>query len=240
MGRHTKPNRPDQMVPGGPGGWSPPQRDFAFPGGPPSQTPPPPPQSDDEGDDEGDAPGTESPSPGRRWSKIFGLVPLPLFPMLALVIAVGVVAYAFSTQQISLNFAGGAPSEPTTGGRDSQVSERGQGDRTRRGTARADGLVVAFRVASRTATGYRATVTIANRGTRPIPRWTLAFRIRDSRIVAFTGGTVVRTGQLGWVRSRPGAPAIAPGRSVRIVFAGTGVPRAPFSCIINSRPCIRV
>ncbi|MEU6035663.1 cellulose binding domain-containing protein [Actinomadura sp. NPDC047616] len=160
--------------------------------------------------------------------------------MLALVIAVGVVAYAFSTQQISLNFAGGAPSEPHTGNRESQVSERGQGDRASRGAERADGLVVAFRVASRTETGYRATATVTNRGSQPVARWALAFRIKNSRIVSFSGASVVRTGTTGHVRSRPGAQALAPGQSVRIVFVGTGTPHGPYYCVLNRLRCTRV
>ncbi|GLZ11306.1 hypothetical protein Acsp04_15410 [Actinomadura sp. NBRC 104425] len=188
--------------------------------------------------DEGDATGADPPENGRRWIKLIGLVPLPLFPMLALVMAVGVVSYAFSTQQISLNFAGGAPSEPHTGS--SQVSERGQGDRASRGAERADGLVVAFRVASRTETGYRATATVTNRGTEPVAKWALAFRIKNSKIVSFSGATVVRTGTTGFVRSRPGAPALAPGRSVRVVFVGTGTPRGPYYCILNRLRCTRV
>jgi len=191
-------------------------------------------------EDEAGATGADPPRTGRRWLRLIGLVPLPLFPMLALVIAVGVVAYAFSTQQISLNFAGGAPSEPHTGNRDSQVSDRGQGGRASRGVERSDGLVVGFRVRSRTETGYRARATIANRGVRPVPKWALAFRIKGSRVVSLSGGVVVRTGATGWVRSRPGAPELAPGQSVRVEFVGTGTPRTPYKCILNSQPCTLV
>jgi hypothetical protein len=158
-------------------------------------------------------------------------LPLPLLPIVALILAVGVVSYALSTQQISLNFAGGAPHEST---REGQVSQRDPEDR------RPDGMVVAFRVTSETAEGFRFTATISNRGERPVPKWTMAFRIPGARILGVSGASVVRTGELGWVRSSPGAPALQPGDSVKVAFVADGTPRAPTTCKMNKLPCQRV
>ncbi|XVQ13155.1 cellulose binding domain-containing protein [Spirillospora sp. CA-255316] len=166
-------------------------------------------------------------------------VPVPLLPIVALVLAVGVVSYALSTQQISLNFAGGAPKEPTQA-REGQVSQRGPGDRASRGAQRADGLVVRFKMGAVSSTGFRFTATIANRGQRSVPNWAMAFRIPGATIVSASGATVVRTGELGWVRSPTGAPALAPGQSVRISFVAQGKARGPSSCKMNSLPCTRV
>ncbi|MFA1539509.1 cellulose binding domain-containing protein [Actinomadura monticuli] len=178
------------------------------------------------------------PSGGRGWTKFISLLPLPLLPIVALVIAVGIVSYALSTQQISLNFAGGgAPRDTVTNPRDSQVSQRGPGERAGRGAARADGLIIAFRVASEEPGGFKATATIANKGTQPVPTWALAFKIPNASVTAISGATVVRIGGLAFVRGRS---AIAPGDTVRIVFTARGTASRPSACILNKLPCALV
>ncbi|MFB4310880.1 cellulose binding domain-containing protein [Actinomadura sp. GTD37] len=174
---------------------------------------------------------------GRGMSKFFSMLPLPLLPIVALVIAVGIVSYALSTQQISLNFAGGAPRDTVTNPRDSQVSQRGPGERAGRGAARADGLIIAFRVAAEAPGGFKATATVANKGTQPVAKWALAFKIPNASVTAISGATVVRTGGLAFVRGRS---AIAPGDTVRIVFTARGAAAAPSSCILNKLPCALV
>ena len=178
--------------------------------------------------------GRADPSGGRGWTRFVSVLPLPLLPIVALVIAVGIVSYALSTQQISLNFAGGAPRDTVTNPRDSQVSQRGPGERAGRGAARADGLVVAFRVADRTPGGFKATATIANKGARPVARWALAFTITNAPVTAISGASVVRTGDLAFVRGRS---AIAPGDTVQIVFTARGTASRPSSCVLNKLPC---
>ncbi|MFG2245214.1 cellulose binding domain-containing protein [Spirillospora sp. NPDC048823] len=173
-------------------------------------------------------------SGGRRWLKSLSVLPVPLMPILALVIAVGIVSYALSTQQISLNFAGGAPQNTQTDQRDSQVSQRGPGERASRGAGRSDGLVIAFRVASKAPGGFKATATIANKGPRPVGKWALAFKIPTASVTAVSGATVVRTGEVPFVRGRAG---IAPGETVRIVFAARGTAATPTSCVLNGKPC---
>ncbi|TDC87722.1 cellulose binding domain-containing protein [Actinomadura sp. 7K507] len=169
-------------------------------------------------------------SGGRKRLGFLSALPVPLMPILALVIAVGIVSYALSTQQISLNFAGGAPQRTQTDQRDSQVSQRGPGEREGRG----DGLVVAFRVASKSPGGFKATATIANKGSQPVGKWALAFKIPSASVTAVSGAAVVRTGETAFVRGRTG---IAPGQTVRIVFAAQGTAAGPSSCVLNSRPC---
>ncbi|WP_433326775.1 cellulose binding domain-containing protein [Spirillospora sp. CA-294931] len=180
------------------------------------------------------------PSSKSGFAALIAVTPVPLMPIFALVLAVGVVSYAFSTEQISLNFAGGAPKEPINGAGESQVSQRGPGNRPSRQARRPDGLLVAFRSTGRTANGFTFTATIANKGRRPVPRWALAFKIPGASIVSVRGATVVRTGQLGWVRSRTGAPALAPGRSVKIAFVAQGFLRGPSTCVLNRLPCAKV
>ncbi|RKS75048.1 cellulose binding domain-containing protein [Actinomadura pelletieri DSM 43383] len=180
-------------------------------------------------------------SGSKRPLKFLSMLPVPLLPIVALVIAVGIVAYALSTQQISLNFAGGAPSESTQNSpRDNPVSDRDDDDGerpSRSGEGRSDGLIVAFRVASKTPDGFKATATIANKGTRPITKWALAFRISGASVTAVKGATVVRKGKVAHVRGRT---AIAPGAKVRIVFAAKGTASRPATCILNGQPCVMV
>ncbi|MFI0353967.1 cellulose binding domain-containing protein [Actinomadura sp. 9N407] len=185
-------------------------------------------------------PDEAEPPSGRPRPKMLSMVPVPLLPIVALVLAVGVVSYAMSTQQISLNFAGGAPQQPQTSAKENQVSQRGPGDRASRDARRADGLVVGFRMVKRSSTGFRFTATVANRGQRAVPEWALAFKIPNASIVSVSGATVVRTGEVGWVRSPAGAPALTPGQSVKIVFAATGAAGGPTTCKMNSLPCARV
>ncbi|MVZ99417.1 hypothetical protein F8568_003285 [Actinomadura sp. LD22] len=167
-----------------------------------------------------------------RVARLVSALPVPMLPIVALVIAVGVVAYALSTQQISLNFAGGAPKDPVNP-RDSQVSQRGPGNRAGR-ASRPDGLVIAFHVVSRTSTAFRATGTVANRGRTTVSRWALAFKIPNVTVRAISGAIVVRTGQLAYVRGRTG---LAPGASAQFVFTANGTPRKPTYCIMNKLAC---
>ncbi|GAA2162835.1 cellulose binding domain-containing protein [Actinomadura napierensis] len=198
--------------------------------GPPAPPLPPPPPPPAAGSDDDSA---EHPSARTRVAKLVSALPVPMLPIVALVIAVGVVAYALSTQQISLNFAGGAPKDPIDNPRDSQVSQRGPGNRASR-ASRPDGLVIAFHVTSRTSTAFRATATITNKGQKPVGAWALAFGIPDVTTRAVSGATVVKTGKLLYVRGRTG---IAPGRSVQFVFTADGTPRKPTYCLMNKLAC---
>ncbi|WP_242901371.1 cellulose binding domain-containing protein [Actinomadura terrae] len=240
MGRHTKLDQPDDepvpdaRAPAGPFFGAPPGPSYEAFSGP----------ADDqvlvksyEQVGESAAPEDADPPVKGRAARMLAVMPVPLLPIVALVVAVGVVAYALSTQQISLNFAGGAPKESAHGPRDSPVSQRGPGQRASRGAGRPDGVVVAFRVQSRTARAFKATATITNKGEAAVPHWALAFKISNVSVRALSGATVVRTGVYPFVR---GHGAIAPGQSVRIVFTATGTPRKPAYCVLNRLACTLV
>ncbi|WP_083734818.1 cellulose binding domain-containing protein [Actinomadura sp. CNU-125] len=155
-------------------------------------------------------------------------------PIVALVIAVGIVSYALSTQQISLNFAGGAPKNPEATANDSQVLQHGPGQGATGANGRPDGLVVRFSVASRDANGFKATATIGNRGNRPVAQWALAFKIPDAVVGEVQGATVARVGALTKVHGTTGIPA---GDTVKIVFTAKGAPAKPTYCVINELEC---
>ncbi|WP_018655300.1 cellulose binding domain-containing protein [Actinomadura flavalba] len=167
-------------------------------------------------------------------------IPVPLLPIFALVVAGGVVSYAFSTQQISLNFAAPAHEPLTDTAQGGRLAERDQGERASRDAGRGSGLVVAFRLAERGATGFTGTATITNRGSAPVARWSLAFALPDATVRSAQGGEVVETGRRGWVRSPAGAPALEPGQSVKIVFRAAGTAGGPRTCVLNREECTRV
>ncbi|MFC5186136.1 cellulose binding domain-containing protein [Actinomadura harenae] len=166
-------------------------------------------------------------------------MPFPLMPLVALMLAVGVVVLAYSTQQISLNF--NKPSHAATpqdaGGSDGTMSQRSPGERASRGANRTN-VTVAFRVASRTSTGFRGTVTISNHGSTTVPKWALAFRVPGGKVRAVSGAAVVQTGPVVHVRSRSGQ-ALPPGASIRVTYTAAGAVAAPVDCVFNRAVCIR-
>ncbi|MBE1534742.1 cellulose binding domain-containing protein [Actinomadura algeriensis] len=202
---------------------------------PPASPPPPPapPAGHAAPAPDGPAPRVDASGP-RRVARFVGSLPFPLMPIVALVIAVGIVSYALSTQQISLNFAGGAPKNPEATANDSQVLQHGPGQGGDAAGGRPDGLVVRFGVASRDASGFTATATIANRGARPVAEWALAFKIPDAVVGEVQGATVAEAGTLTKVHGTTGIPA---GDSVKIVFTAKGTPAKPTYCVINELQC---
>ncbi|QFG25378.1 cellulose binding domain-containing protein [Actinomadura sp. WMMB 499] len=170
----------------------------------------------------------------KRIARFVGSLPFPLMPIVALVIAVGIVSYALSTQQISLNFAGGAPKNPEATANDSQVLQHGPGRGSAAAGGRPDGLVVSFSVASRDAEGFEASATIANQGDAPVAEWALAFTIPDAVVGEVRGARVAEVGRLTRVH---GTTAIPAGETVKIVFTATGKPTKPSYCVLNGLAC---
>ncbi|MFD0903706.1 cellulose binding domain-containing protein [Actinomadura sediminis] len=212
--------RPGQGVPPPPGSGPP-----AGPLGPGSAGPV----------DAGPAGGTgANTSKPRRVARFVGSLPFPLMPIVALVIAVGIVSYALSTQQISLNFAGGVPKDPQATANDGQVLQHGPGQGAEASGGRPDGLVVAFAVASRDADGFEATATIANQGERPVAEWALAFKIPNAVVAEVRGAAVAEVGRLTKVH---GTTAIPAGDAVKIVFTASGTPAKPTYCVLNELEC---
>ncbi|GAA4613277.1 hypothetical protein GCM10023195_57320 [Actinoallomurus liliacearum] len=169
---------------------------------------------------------------------------MPLLPTVAGVLAIGAIISAVSTQQISLNFAGGTPS----GGASPIVTMSGpanprtarndasQSGRVSRGTGRSD-VAVTVRTTSASARGFQGEATIANHGTTSVRGWTLALRYAQARITGVTGGSAVRTGTVLVVRNPAARPAIAPGRTVTVRFTATGTGTAPSACTFNGKSC---
>jgi hypothetical protein len=191
---------------------------------------------DPEGTDLADDAMTEPP---RQDGRIGWLAKVPLLPAIAGLGAIGVVTAAWSTSQISLNFAGGTPSvadQPQTQARDSTNTRRGAEDRSSRAD-RTSAVTIAFRATSRSATGFRATAKIANHGTQPINGWTLKFQIPNAQVVGASNVVLVQRGTTAIVRNLAHAPTIAPGRSVQVVFTAEGAASRPTSCRFNGVAC---
>jgi hypothetical protein len=154
--------------------------------------------------------------------------------------AIGVVTAAWSTSQISLNFAGGAPAVADRPQAQAQTqdsaNDRGADDRTSRAN-RSSAVTIAFRATSRSATGFRATVTIANHGTQPINGWTLRFQIPNAQVIGASNSVLVQPGTVATMRNSAYSPTIAPGRSVKVVFTAEGAASKPSTCRFNGVAC---
>jgi hypothetical protein len=162
---------------------------------------------------------------------------MPLLPLIAGVGAVSVVVAAWSTSQISLNFAGGAPVQPQTEAQNGAAAQHAPGgDRSSR-ASRTSTVTVAFRATSRSTTGFRAVATITNHGTRPINGWTLMFRIPNARVLAASNVVLVKGGSVATVRNRAQEPEIAPGHFVRLIFTARGAASTPSACSFNGVVC---
>ncbi|GAA2092823.1 cellulose binding domain-containing protein [Actinomadura alba] len=178
---------------------------------------------------------TEPPQQGRRMGWV---TKVPLLPAIAGIGAIGVVTAAWSTSQISLNFAGGTPAvadRPQAQAQDS-ANRRGADDRTSR-AERSSAVTIAFRATSRSSTGFRATATIANHGTQPINGWTLRFQIPNAQVIGATNVVLVQPGRVATVRNPAHSPTIAPGRSVKVIFTAEGAASKPSTCRFNGVAC---
>ncbi|WP_433182785.1 cellulose binding domain-containing protein [Actinoallomurus sp. CA-150999] len=180
--------------------------------------------------------------PGRHWR----LGKMPLLPTVAGVLALGAIVSAFSTQQISLNFAGGTPSGgaspivtvsgPPDQPRGHTTGNDAQSGRASRGTGRS-GVVVTVRTTAASARGFQGEATIVNHGTTTVNGWTLVLRYAQARISAVSGGRAVRTGTVLVVRNPATRTSIAPGRTVRVRFTATGTASTPSGCSFNGKAC---
>ncbi|MCW2947835.1 MAG: cellulose-binding family [Actinoallomurus sp.] len=190
---------------------------------------------------------------GRSPDRSRGVGKVPLLPAVAGVVAIGAVVSAISTQQISLNFAGGPPSTssrqsppitdstPPQGGRtardDSSLSPRAR-NRASRGSGRM-AVAVAFRTVSTwtAPTGFEGQATITNRGDSTIKGWTLTLRYPGARVTSVSYAREVRTGSTLVVRNPAAHPSIAPGRSVKVLFTAQGGGELPTACTFNGEAC---
>lgn len=193
----------------------------------------------------------ESPAKPRRMA---WLGRTPLMPLLAGIIAVGVIAAAFSTRQISLNFAGGTPSGPgsaacagceslsdrqETGGADpqplvapSQAALPGQSVRE----AVRQPFKVDIRLAGMTSGGFTAVVVIRNTS-KSAKNWRLAFRIPNAVVVGVQGATLKTTKAHGGTTWFTGLAALPARQSVKVHFTANGAWSKPAVCKVNGKAC---
>jgi hypothetical protein len=179
---------------------------------------------------------------------------VPLLPTVAGVMAIGAVVSAISTQQISLNFAGGPP--PPSGqqaqpqvsdssrpyGRHSRRTARDdssltpRGDRVSRGSDR-KAVTVAYRTVSMWQAGFQGQVTITNHSGTPVKGWTLILRYPQTRILSAWDVEVIRKGTTLVADNPTGHPYIGSGKSVTVSFTATGAGARPVTCSFNGRAC---
>jgi cellulose binding protein with CBM2 domain len=195
------------------------------------------------GDDDTVEDGPQSDEPEQEQARNFGkmLAKVPLLPVMALVVAIGAVSYAYGTSQISLNFSGGPPQgKPPADLQEGTVSGRNSNGQPSQNVSRTRGPVVAFRVAKRTAGGFVGTVTITNRGTASIQGWTLGWMIPNVRVTEVSNAIVVRNGRAVWVRNTAETPSLPPGASLRVTYTAQGLPARVTTCRFNNAVCVRV
>jgi cellulose binding protein with CBM2 domain len=178
-----------------------------------------------------------APPPTGEDGRVGWVTKLPLLPVIAGIGAVGVVVAAWSTSQISLNFAGGSPAQPLTEARNGATAQQGIADGRTSRSNRTSTVTIAFRATSRSATGFKAVATITNHGTRPIDGWTLVFRIPNARVLTASNVMLVRGGSVATIRSLDTAPEIAPGRAFRVSFTARGAASTPSACSFNGVVC---
>jgi putative intracellular protease/amidase len=169
---------------------------------------------------------------------------VPLLPAVTGVVAIGAIVSAVSTQQISLNFAGGPPSQPhVTASPDSRHSRARddsslspRGNPVSRGAGR-KAFTVAFRTLSTSDAGYQGQVTITNRSATTVRGWTLVLRYPGTKILSAWDVRVVRKGTTLVAQNPAQHPTIAPKESVKVFFTADGAVGRPAVCTFNGKPC---
>jgi len=186
----------------------------------------------------------------------------PLMPLLAGVIAVGVIAAALSTRSISLNFAGGTPPDPAAcagcnGLTDTQARKDGtDGGQTPEDAARQPQaapseaslprqstrtvsqrpLRVEIRLGEMIPGGFTAVAVIRNSSKTP-KNWKLAFRIPNAVVVNVQGAALRTTKENGGTTWFTGPAALEGSQVVRVSFTAEGAWSKPAVCKVNGRDC---
>lgn len=232
MGRHTKAfdEEPGGYEPQGHGPSMQPSAPFASQ---PQQYAPPSPAT-------GPAPAVQGQSPEAKPSapRFAWIGRVPLLPALAGLVAVGIVATAYGTSNISLNFSGGAPTQPRANpqcGPDACPDPQASGDtRASRGSSRPSPVEVSFTTAPWTG-GFKGTVTVANNGAQPLKGWTLTFSIPNAQVLSLSGMVVVvRKGATTTIRTQH---VLAPGSTSKVTFLAHGTAGDPTTCTFDKAPC---
>jgi hypothetical protein len=173
----------------------------------------------------GPEPETEEQEP----PKAHWLTRIPLLPALAGITAIGFVAAAYGTNNISLNFGGGA-----TPGQQTGQGAPTRGPQTSRGAGRASVVSVAFS-SVRLATGFKGTVTLHNRGNKTIKNWTLKFHLEGAKVVGVSGGVLAKVSSNATIRQTKAA--ISPGETAKVVYTAQGAVVTPTACTFNGASC---
>lgn len=108
---------------------------------------------------------------------------------------------------------------------------------TKRAVPAPPGPTLRYRTVDREVGYFEATVTIVNRGSRPMPSWTLSFSYPGAEIRNAWEVVLQQKGRNVVITSKPTAVPIAPGGSFEVRFGGGGTPSMPTGCRLNSRPC---
>jgi Cellulose binding domain len=169
-------------------------------------------------------------SRGMRW-----IGRIPLLPMLALVVAIALVGYAWTTKQISLNFAGAAP--PSSGKCDTAPCDTSadQGRSTGARVGRQTTIALTLRMTGRTAGGFTGVASLVNRGAKPVKGWTLVFRMPKAKVIGVSGAVLLKP--IGPTATLRGTSVIAPGKTVHLVFTASGRFSTPSSCRLSGALC---
>lgn len=187
----------------------------------------------------------------------------PLMPLLAGVIAVGVIAAALSTRSISLNFAGGTPPNPGSaacvgcnGLTDAQARKDADGGQTAEDAARQPQaapseaspprqstrtvsqrpLRVEIRLGEMIPGGFTAVAVIRNASKAP-KSWKLAFRIPNAVVVGVQGAALRTTKENGGTTWFTGPTTLEGSQVVRVSFTAEGAWSKPAVCKVNGRDC---
>jgi hypothetical protein len=185
--------------------------------------------------------GTPDPSGGKGEAakpKLPWLGRVPLLPALAGILAVGVVATAYGTSNISLNFTGGAPTQPQAnpqcGGDPCPDQQSTDNTQAGRGSGGQSPVTVSFTTTQRTG-GFRGTVTVANNGTTALKGWTLTFAIPNAQVLSLAGNVVVL--KKGATTSVHSGHPLSPGSSAKVTFLARGTAADPNTCTLDKAPC---
>jgi hypothetical protein len=184
----------------------------------------------------------------------------PLMPLLAGVAAVGVITAAFSTRQISLNFAGGTPSGPDSAacaGCESlaDLPEETKADGAPGGDPRAAATPTEaslprqstrsvshkpfraeIRLDEMLSGGFTA-VAVVHNDSRTAKDWRLAFRIPNAVIVSVEGANLRMTRKNGGTALLTGLAPLEGRQSVRVTFTAEGAWSKPALCKVNGYAC---
>ena len=85
--------------------------------------------------------------------------------------------------------------------------------------------------------GFRSVLALTNTGPEPVRHWKLTFTYPDARVRRITAARLRHGGHTPVLYGRGTHRTLAPGETVRIRLAGTGVAAGPYGCVLNGETC---